>query len=125
MFIAVMILKSVRFLIQTRASDITKAQQKNLEGKKKTPAERMREYIARKKVSIQSTSDSPSVVHHQDDGILQSDDNLNKSHVFGGLPCQDILATYKRTPAQRIRDYRAWKKIYLQSTSDSSSFVHH
>ncbi|GFV86905.1 hypothetical protein TNCV_2198571 [Trichonephila clavipes] len=27
-------------------------------------------------------SDSPSVVHHQDDEILQADDNLNKSHEF-------------------------------------------
>ncbi|GFQ78909.1 hypothetical protein TNCT_285141 [Trichonephila clavata] len=79
-----------------KASDITKAQQKNLE-----------------------------VVHHQDDGILQADDSLNKSHAFVGLPCQDINATCKRTPAERMRDYRARKKIYLQSTSDSSSVVHH
>ncbi|GFR04880.1 hypothetical protein TNCT_188571 [Trichonephila clavata] len=78
-----------------KASDITKAQQKNLEGKK-TPAKRMREYRARKKVRIQSTSDSPSVVHHQNDGILQTDDNLNKSHAFVGLPCQDINATCKK-----------------------------
>ncbi|GFR21693.1 hypothetical protein TNCT_178181 [Trichonephila clavata] len=53
-----------------KASDITKAQQKNLEGKKKTPAERMREYRARKKVRIRSTSDSPSVVHHQEMKML-------------------------------------------------------
>ncbi|GFR08257.1 hypothetical protein TNCT_701471 [Trichonephila clavata] len=67
-----------------KASDITKAQQKNLEGKK-TPAKRMPEYRARQKVRIQSTSDSPSVVHQQDDGILQADDNLNKSHEFVGI----------------------------------------
>ncbi|GFR27002.1 hypothetical protein TNCT_462141 [Trichonephila clavata] len=89
------------------------------------PAERMQEYRARIKVRIQSTSDSLSVVHHQDDGILQADDSLNKSHAFVGLPCQDINATCKITPAERMRDYRARKKIYLQSTSDSSSVVHH
>ncbi|GFS54182.1 hypothetical protein TNIN_165951 [Trichonephila inaurata madagascariensis] len=65
------------------ASDITQAQQKNLEGKK-TPAQLMREYRARKKIYLQSTSDSPSV-HHQDDEILQVDDSLNKSHEFVGL----------------------------------------
>ncbi|GFR05871.1 hypothetical protein TNCT_563741 [Trichonephila clavata] len=109
-----------------KASDIKKAQQKNLECKKnKPPAERMPEYRARKKVRIQLTSDSPSVVHHQDDGILQADDNLNKWHAFVGLPCQDINATCKRTPAKRMRDYRARKKIYLQSNSDSSSVVYH
>ncbi|GFR06830.1 hypothetical protein TNCT_375711 [Trichonephila clavata] len=58
-----------------KASDVTKAQQKNLE-----------------------------VVHHQDDGILQADDSLNKSHAFVGLLCQDINATCKRTPAKRMRD---------------------
>ncbi|GFQ91156.1 hypothetical protein TNCT_144161 [Trichonephila clavata] len=85
----------------------------------------MREYRARKKVRIQSTSDSPSVVHHQDDGILQADDSLNKSHAFVGLPCQDINATCKRTPAKRMREYRARKKVRIQSTIDSSSVVHH
>ncbi|GFQ91439.1 hypothetical protein TNCT_10971 [Trichonephila clavata] len=85
----------------------------------------MRENRARKKIRIQSISDSPSVVHHQDDGILQADDSLNKSHAFVRLPCQDINATRKKTPAERMRDYRARKKIYLQSTSDSSSVVHH
>ncbi|GFR02383.1 hypothetical protein TNCT_34721 [Trichonephila clavata] len=97
-----------------KASDITKAQQKNLEGKKKkkkTPAERMREYTARKKVHIQSTSDSSSVVHHQVDEILQADDNLNKSHEFFGIPCQDTNATRKRTPAERMREYTAPKKF--------------
>ncbi|GFR00473.1 hypothetical protein TNCT_527331 [Trichonephila clavata] len=53
-----------------KASDITKTQQKNLE-----------------------------VVHRQDDGILQADDSLNKSHAFVGLPCQDINVTCKRTPS--------------------------
>ncbi|GFR07530.1 hypothetical protein TNCT_662881 [Trichonephila clavata] len=71
----------------------------------------MREYRARKKVRIQSTRDSLSVVHHQDDGILQADDSLNKSHAFVGLPCQDINATCKRTPAERMREYRARKKF--------------
>ncbi|GFQ88419.1 hypothetical protein TNCT_324671 [Trichonephila clavata] len=71
----------------------------------------MRDYRARKKVRIQSTSDSPSVVHHQDDGILQADDNLNKSHAFVVLPCQDINVTRKRTPVKRMRDYRAGKKF--------------
>ncbi|GFQ78060.1 hypothetical protein TNCT_102541 [Trichonephila clavata] len=47
-----------------KASDIIKAQQKNLEGKKNTPTERMRDYRARKKIYLQSTSDSSSVVHH-------------------------------------------------------------
>ncbi|GFQ77230.1 hypothetical protein TNCT_559641 [Trichonephila clavata] len=84
----------------------------------------MREYRAWKKVCIQSTSDSPSVVHYQDDGILQVDDNLNKSRAFIGLPCQDINAACKRT-VEQMRDYRARKKIYLQSTSDSSSVAHH
>ncbi|GFQ67260.1 hypothetical protein TNCT_559241 [Trichonephila clavata] len=79
-----------------KASDITKAQQKNLE-----------------------------VVHHQDDGILQADDSLNKSHAFVRLPCQDINATCKRTPAERMRDYRARKKVRIESTSDSPSVVHH
>ncbi|GFR23880.1 hypothetical protein TNCT_123131 [Trichonephila clavata] len=41
------------------------------------------------------------VVHYHD-GILQAD-NLNKSHAFVGLPCQDINATNKRT-AERMRD---------------------
>ncbi|GFR16156.1 hypothetical protein TNCT_263311 [Trichonephila clavata] len=80
-----------------KASDITKAQQKYLEGKN-TPAERMREYRARKKVRIQSTNGSPSAVHHQVDEILQADDNSNKSHEFVGTPCQDTNATRKRTP---------------------------
>ncbi|GFR20512.1 hypothetical protein TNCT_373091 [Trichonephila clavata] len=95
MFITVMILQSVRFLIQT-SNQILQTQQKNLE-----------------------------VVHHQDDEILQADDSLNESHPFVGLPCQDINVACKRTPAERMRDYRAWKKIYPQSTSDSSSVVHH
>ncbi|GFR25079.1 hypothetical protein TNCT_591501 [Trichonephila clavata] len=96
-----MVLKSVRFLIQTRHQML----QKNLEGKRKKHQLRsMQEYKARKKVRIQSTSDSPSVVHHQDDGILQADDSLNKSHAFVGLLCQDINATCKRTPAKRMRD---------------------
>ncbi|GFV12546.1 hypothetical protein TNCV_4424991 [Trichonephila clavipes] len=91
---------------------------------KKTPAERMREYRARKKIYLQSTSDSPSVVHHQDDEIVQADDNLNKSHEFVGLPYQDIKAT-KKTPAERMRDYRTRKKARIQSSSDSPSVVHH
>ncbi|GFR07258.1 hypothetical protein TNCT_487281 [Trichonephila clavata] len=74
------------------------------------PAKHMREYRAQKKVRIQSTNDSPSVVHHHD-GILQADDSLNKPLAFVGLPCQDINATCKRTPAKRMRDYRARKKI--------------
>ncbi|GFQ74927.1 hypothetical protein TNCT_486961 [Trichonephila clavata] len=74
------------------------------------PAKRMRKYRAQKKVRIQSTSDSLSVVHHQDDGILQADDNLNKFHAFVGLPCQDINATCKRTPAKRMRDLQSPKK---------------
>ncbi|GFR16794.1 hypothetical protein TNCT_7291 [Trichonephila clavata] len=90
-----------------KASDITKAQQKNLEGKKT----RMREYRARKNVRIQSTSDSPSVVHHQEDEILQADDNLNKSHEFVGISCQDTNVTHKRMPAERMRDYQSQKKI--------------
>ncbi|GFY39760.1 hypothetical protein TNIN_388051 [Trichonephila inaurata madagascariensis] len=59
------------------------------------------------------------VVHHQDDEILQADDNLNKSHEFVGLPCQDIKATRKKTSAERMRDYRTRKKACIQSTSDS------
>ncbi|GFU94445.1 hypothetical protein TNCV_2644331 [Trichonephila clavipes] len=57
----IMILKSARFLIQT-LHQLSQAQQKNLE-----------------------------VVHHQDDEIVQADDNLNKSHEFVGLPCQDKI----------------------------------
>ncbi|GFR22325.1 hypothetical protein TNCT_483041 [Trichonephila clavata] len=113
-----------RILDLVKASDITKAQQKNLEGKK-TPAERMRDYSARKKVHIQSTRDSSSVVHHQVDEILQADDNLNKSHEFVGISCQDTNAARKRTPAERMRKYRARKKVRIQSTSDSPSVVHH
>ncbi|GFR26054.1 hypothetical protein TNCT_568751 [Trichonephila clavata] len=124
MFITVMILKSVRFLIQTR-HQISQKLSKRTSKVKKTPAKRMREYRALKKARIQSTNDSPSVVHHQDDGILQADDNLNKPYAFVGLPCQDINVTCKRTPAKCMRDYRARKKIYLQSTSDSYSVVHH
>ncbi|GFQ92943.1 hypothetical protein TNCT_149361 [Trichonephila clavata] len=101
MFITVMILKSVRFLIQTR-HQILQKRSKRTSKVKKTPAKRMREYRARKKVCIQSTSDSPSVVHHQDDGILQADVSLNKSHAFVELPYQDIKASCKRTPAKRM-----------------------
>ncbi|GFQ70645.1 hypothetical protein TNCT_16681 [Trichonephila clavata] len=68
-------------------------------------AERMRDYRARKKIYLQSTSDSSSVVHHQDDEISISDDNLNSSHELVGLPCEDINATRKKTPADRLRDF--------------------
>ncbi|GFY39439.1 hypothetical protein TNIN_464841 [Trichonephila inaurata madagascariensis] len=78
-----------------------------------------------KKIYLQSTSDSPSVVHHQDDETLQADDGSNKWHEFVGLPCQDIKATRKKTPAERMRDYRTRKKACIQSTSDSPSVVHH
>ncbi|GFQ95799.1 hypothetical protein TNCT_589301 [Trichonephila clavata] len=105
MFITVMILKSVRFLIQTR-HQILQKRSKRTSKVKKPSAERMREYRAWKKVPIQSTGDSPLVVHHQGDGILQADDSLNKSHAFVGLPCKDIKATCKRTPAKSMRDYR-------------------
>ncbi|GFQ81130.1 hypothetical protein TNCT_13341 [Trichonephila clavata] len=91
--------------------------------RKKTPPESMRECRARKKVRIQSTNDSPSVVHHQDDGILQADDSLNKSHAFVGLPWQDIKATCKRTPAQRMRDYRTRKKVL--HNNDNNKFVNY
>ncbi|GFY49339.1 hypothetical protein TNIN_436791 [Trichonephila inaurata madagascariensis] len=70
------------------ASDITQAQQKNLEGKI-TPAQRMREYRAGKKIYLQSTSDSPSVVHHQDDEILLADNDLISSHEFVGIKYYD------------------------------------
>ncbi|GFU44282.1 hypothetical protein TNCV_3041241 [Trichonephila clavipes] len=83
-----MILKSVRFLIQTLYQICHKRRKRT--SKVKTPTQRMREYRARKKICLQSTSDSPSVVCHQDDEILQDNDNLNKSHGFVGLPCQDI-----------------------------------
>ncbi|GFX43867.1 uncharacterized protein TNCV_4111461 [Trichonephila clavipes] len=73
---------------------------------------------------LQSTGDSPLVVHHQDDEILHADDNLNKSHECVGLPCQDIKATRKKRPAERMRDYRTWKKTHIQSTSDSLSVAH-
>ncbi|GFQ96759.1 hypothetical protein TNCT_107381 [Trichonephila clavata] len=59
-----------------KASDITKAQQKNL-----------------------------GVVHHQEDENLLADDNLNSSLEFVGLPCQDINTTRKKTPAERMRDF--------------------
>ncbi|GFR23980.1 hypothetical protein TNCT_699621 [Trichonephila clavata] len=73
---------------------------------KRTPAKRMRDYRSRKKIYLQLTSDSSSVVHHQVDEILQADDNLNKSHEFVGIPCQDTNATHKRTTAELMRDYR-------------------
>ncbi|GFR00507.1 hypothetical protein TNCT_217601 [Trichonephila clavata] len=110
MFITVMILKSIRFLFQTRHQILQKLR-KRTSKVKKTLTERMREYRARKKVRIQSTNDSPSVLHHQDDGILQADDSLNIPHAFVGLPCQDSNATRKRTPAERMRDSRTRKKV--------------
>ncbi|GFT92990.1 hypothetical protein TNCV_741201 [Trichonephila clavipes] len=69
----------------------------------------MREYRARKKIYLQSTSDSPSVVHHEDDEILQVDDNLNKSLEFVRLPSQDIKATRKKKrqlsiPAKKVNN---------------------
>ncbi|GFR06371.1 uncharacterized protein TNCT_222381 [Trichonephila clavata] len=70
------------------------------------PAKRMREYRARKKVHIQSTTDSPSVVHYQEDENLLADDNLDSSHEFVGLPCQDINAICRKTSAERVREYR-------------------
>ncbi|GFQ64357.1 hypothetical protein TNCT_137791 [Trichonephila clavata] len=69
------------------------------------PTEGMRDYRARKKIYLQSTSDSSSVVHHQDDEILLSDDNLKSSHEFVGLPCEDINATRKKKQAERMRDF--------------------
>ncbi|GFQ80022.1 uncharacterized protein TNCT_213771 [Trichonephila clavata] len=60
-----------------KASDITKAQQKKLE-----------------------------VVHHQNHGILQADDNLNSLHELVGLPCQDINVISRKTSAERMREYK-------------------
>ncbi|GFR20826.1 hypothetical protein TNCT_97501 [Trichonephila clavata] len=134
MFITVMILKSVRFLIQTRHQILQKRSKRTPKGKKKKKKPKKKknascvcERIVQspKKVRIQSTNDYPSVVHHQVDEILQADNNLNKSHEFVGIPCQDINATRKRTPAKRMREYRARKKVRIQSTSDSPSVVHH
>ncbi|GFR31179.1 hypothetical protein TNCT_500691 [Trichonephila clavata] len=104
MFITAMILKSVRFLIQTK-HPILQKRSKRTSKVRKTPAERMRGYRARKKVHIQSTSESPSVVHHQEDKNLLAGDNLSSSLEFVGLPGQDINATRKKTPAERIRDF--------------------
>ncbi|GFX78219.1 hypothetical protein TNCV_5135661 [Trichonephila clavipes] len=73
----------------------SQTQQKNLEGKKKKHQLSVR-VQSPEKIYLQLTNDSPSVVHHQDDEILQADDNLNKSHEFVGLPCQDIKATCKK-----------------------------
>ncbi|GFX47029.1 hypothetical protein TNCV_316521 [Trichonephila clavipes] len=78
------------------ASDITQAQQKDLEGKKKRQLSVCESTEPGKKIYLQPTSDSPSVVHHQDDEILQADDNINKSHEFVGLPCQDMKAIRKK-----------------------------
>ncbi|GFR26692.1 hypothetical protein TNCT_698331 [Trichonephila clavata] len=36
---------------------------------------------------------------------LEADDNLSSSHEFVGLPCQDINATRKKTPSERMRDF--------------------
>ncbi|GFY75797.1 ATP-dependent DNA helicase [Trichonephila inaurata madagascariensis] len=124
------------------ASDITQAQQKNFEGKK-TPAQRMQEYRAWEKNYFQSTWDSTSVVHHHDDEILQVDDSLNKSREFVGLPCQvvrhqedeilraddslnsshefvgllcqGINATRRKTPAERMREYRRRRRNVVES----------
>ncbi|GFR04021.1 hypothetical protein TNCT_487061 [Trichonephila clavata] len=102
-----------------KASDITKAQQKNLEDInatcKRTQAKRMRDLLNLEKVRIQSTSDSSSVVHHQVDEILQADDNLNSSHEFFGLPCQDINAIRKKTSAERMREYKRRKINVVES----------
>ncbi|GFQ63767.1 hypothetical protein TNCT_279071 [Trichonephila clavata] len=65
----------------------------------------MREYRARKKVRIQSTSDSPSVVHHQDENLLV-DDNLINLHEFVGLPCQDINAIRRKKSVALMREYK-------------------
>ncbi|GFR14099.1 uncharacterized protein TNCT_719461 [Trichonephila clavata] len=46
------------------------------------------------------------VVHHQEDENLLADDNLNSSHEFVGLPCQDINAIRRKTLAERMREYR-------------------
>ncbi|GFQ94417.1 uncharacterized protein TNCT_239581 [Trichonephila clavata] len=105
MFITAMILKSVRFLIQTR-HQILQKRSKRTSQVKKASAERMRDYRARKKVRIQSTSDSSSVVHHQVDEVSQADDNLNSSHEFVGLPCHDIKAIRRKTSAERMREYK-------------------
>ncbi|GFU17824.1 hypothetical protein TNCV_3335451 [Trichonephila clavipes] len=59
---------------------------------KKTSAERMRDYRTRK-TRIQSTTDSPSVVHPHEVEILLIDDNLSSLHEFVGLTCQDINVT--------------------------------
>ncbi|GFY67080.1 hypothetical protein TNIN_344721 [Trichonephila inaurata madagascariensis] len=85
----------------------------------------MLEYRARKKIYLLSTGDPPSVVHHQEDEILQADNNLNKSHEFVGLPCQSIKATRRKSSDESKRDYRTRKKARIQSTSDSSSVAHH
>ncbi|GFW05120.1 hypothetical protein TNCV_599141 [Trichonephila clavipes] len=83
--------------------------------RKKKQAERMRDYRARKKVRIQSTSDSPSVVHDQGDEIILVDDSLNSSHEFVGLPCQDINVTRRKTAAERMREYRRGRRNVVES----------
>ncbi|GFY60533.1 hypothetical protein TNIN_313641 [Trichonephila inaurata madagascariensis] len=110
-----MILKSVRFFIQTLHQILHKRSKRTSKVKKKTPAQRMREYRARKKAHVQSTSDSPLVVHHQDDEILLADDNLNTSNEFVVLPCQDINATRRKTPAERMREYRRRRRNVVES----------
>ncbi|GFR16433.1 hypothetical protein TNCT_241351 [Trichonephila clavata] len=49
-----------------------------------------------KKICLQSTSDSSSVVHHQEDENLLADDSLNSSLEFVELPCKHINATRKK-----------------------------
>ncbi|GFQ70108.1 hypothetical protein TNCT_72351 [Trichonephila clavata] len=100
-----MILKSVRFLIKTRHQILHKRSKRTSKGGGK-PAQRMRDYRTRKIVLIQMTSDSPLVVHHQENEILLADDNLNSSHEFVGLPCQDMKATPRKTSGERMREYR-------------------
>ncbi|GFQ71691.1 uncharacterized protein TNCT_516581 [Trichonephila clavata] len=75
----------------------------------------MREYRARKKIYLQSISDYSSVVHHQEDEILQTDDNLNSSHECVGLPCQDLNATRRKTSAERMREYRRLRIHVVES----------
>ncbi|XP_008556701.2 uncharacterized protein LOC103577706 isoform X2 [Microplitis demolitor] len=83
-----------------------------------------REYRARKKNLNQSTSD-PLVISQQGNDISQDSDDSNNVHKVVDLPYSDWKVACRKIRAEYMRGYRARKKIHVQSTSDTSSVVHH
>ncbi|XP_014297815.1 uncharacterized protein LOC103577701 [Microplitis demolitor] len=90
--------------------------------RRKNNAEYMREYRARQKIRRQLTNGTSSGVH-QKDNVLQADDILSNPFEFVGLPCRNVRVQRRKSTAEYMRVYRARKKICIQSTSDTPSFV--